>query len=130
MGSGREAVYDEIGGGYTAGRREDPRIADAICKALGDAASVVNVGAGAGSYEPGDRSVVAVEPSATMIFQRPLGAAPAVRRFAEELPFTDAEFVYEYFPATHRLIAARETPLGEISEVLGSSRASRSRSER
>jgi len=57
--------------------------------ALGDATTVVNVGAGSGSYEPGDRVVVAVEPSAVMLSQRPLGAAPALRAVAEALPFPD-----------------------------------------
>ena len=69
-------LYDEIGGDYRAHRRPDPRVAAAIIRALGDAATVVNVGAGAGSYEPADRRVVAVEPSAAMIAQRPAGSAP------------------------------------------------------
>jgi SAM-dependent methyltransferase len=73
-------------------RREDPRIAARIRAALGDARTVVNVGAGAGSYEPADLEVVAVEPSETMIAQRPEGAAPVVRAFAEALPFEDASF--------------------------------------
>jgi SAM-dependent methyltransferase len=88
----RETVYDRIGAGYRLGPREDPRIAQAIGEALGDAGSVLNVGAGAGAYEPPDRRVVAVEPSATMIAHRPPGAAPAVRAFAEQLPFADDEF--------------------------------------
>ncbi len=74
---GRVARYDEIGRTYTATRREDPRIAAAIHDALGDTRTVVNVGAGAGAYEPADRDVVAVEPSDTMIEQRPPGAGPA-----------------------------------------------------
>lgn len=159
----RATVYDEIGAGYAVGRREDPRIAQAIWSALGDAGSVLNVGAGAGSYEPSDRHVVAVEPSAAMIAQRPLCAAPIVQAFAEELPFADDEFdaamavltihhwsdrhqgltelrrvardrvvlfvrdpdacpwwwLYQYFPATHRLVAARETRLEDIRQVLG-----------
>ena len=73
-------------------RREDPRIAAAIWRALGDAATVVNVGAGAGSYEPRDRDVVAVEPSELMIGLRPAGAARVVRASAEALPFEDASF--------------------------------------
>ena len=60
--------------------------------ALGDARTVVNVGAGAGAYEPDDLDVVAVEPSETMIAQRPPGSAPVVRAYAEELPFADGEF--------------------------------------
>jgi len=83
------AVYDRIGAGYSATRRPDPRIAARIIEALGDSASVVNVGAGAGAYEPRDRMVVAVEPSATMIRQRPVGSAPVVQGAAEALPLVD-----------------------------------------
>jgi SAM-dependent methyltransferase len=53
---------------------------------------VVNVGAGTGAYEPRDREVVAVEPSETMIAQRPAGSAPVIRAYAEELPFKDRSF--------------------------------------
>lgn len=87
-----DATYDRIGVGYGAHRRGDPRIAARIHAALGDARSVVNVGAGAGSYEPGDREVTAVEPSAEMISQRPAGAAPVVQARAESLPFGDDSF--------------------------------------
>jgi len=85
-------LYDQIGIGYRALRRPDPRIAAAIVDALGPAASVVNVGAGAGSYEPTDRRVVAVEPSREMIRQRPAGAAPVVQASATALPFRTATF--------------------------------------
>jgi len=85
-------LYDSIGTGYVAVRREDPRIAARIRAALGDARTVVNVGAGTGAYEPADLDVTAVEPSAVMIAQRPEGAAPVVRAFAEELPFEDGSF--------------------------------------
>jgi SAM-dependent methyltransferase len=87
-----QPVYDTIGRSYTDTRRPDPRIAARIHTALGDARTVVNVGAGAGSYEPSDRRVVAVEPSPTMIAQRPLGLAPCVQAVAEALPFADAAF--------------------------------------
>jgi SAM-dependent methyltransferase len=86
------ALYDRIGTGYTKVRGEDPRIAAAIWAALGDARTVVNVGAGSGSYEPRDRDVTAVEPSELMIAQRRPGAAPVVRASAEALPFEDGEF--------------------------------------
>ncbi len=86
------ALYDELGKGYAGVRRPDPRIAARIEAALGDAASVVNVGAGTGSYEPPDRAVTAVEPSAEMIAQRPAGAAPVIRAAAEALPFADDSF--------------------------------------
>ena len=85
-------VYDAIGRGYATLRRPDPRIAAAIRAALGIARSVVNVGAGAGSYEPADLRVVAVEPSREMIGQRAAGAAPAVQASAEALPFGDGAF--------------------------------------
>lgn len=85
-------TYDEIGRGYAGRRRPDPRITRLIRAALGDAASVVNVGAGAGSYEPPDVRVVAVEPSREMIRQRPASAAPAVQAAAEALPFGAAAF--------------------------------------
>ncbi len=86
------ARYDRIGRTYTATRGTEPRIAARIWGALGDARTVVNVGAGTGSYEPPDRDVTAVEPSAVMIAQRPPGAAPAVQASAEALPFDDASF--------------------------------------
>jgi SAM-dependent methyltransferase len=84
--------YDTIGRTYTRTRQTDPRVAAQIAVALGDATSVLNVGAGAGSYEPPDRRVVALEPSATMIAQRPVGAGPAVRGAAEQLPFRSDAF--------------------------------------
>jgi SAM-dependent methyltransferase len=87
-----EALYDTIGAGYARYRRADPRIGARITTALGDARTVVNVGSGAGSYEPADRSVVAVEPSAAMVAQRADGAAPAVRADALALPFPDGAF--------------------------------------
>jgi SAM-dependent methyltransferase len=82
--------YDDIGRSYTATRREDPRLAAAIWAALGDAQSVLNVGAGAGAYEPRDREVLALEPSEVMIAQRPEGAAPVMRGTAEAIPLRDA----------------------------------------
>lgn len=86
------ALYDTIGIGYSAYRRPDPRIAARIADGLGAASTIVNVGAGAGSYEPADRAVVAVEPSAEMVRQRQRGAAPAVRASADHLPFGDGSF--------------------------------------
>lgn len=79
-------TYDAIGTTYSYHRRSDPRIGAAIVTGLGDAVTVLNVGAGSGSYEPADRSVVAVEPSSVMIAQREPGAAPCVRACAEWLP--------------------------------------------
>lgn len=82
-------LYDAIGVGYALGRRTDPRWMKAVLTALGDARSVLDVGAGTGSYEPGDRTVHAVEPSAEMVGQRPPGSAPVVRAVAEALPVRD-----------------------------------------
>lgn len=73
-------------------RRPDPRIAARIDAALGGARTVLNVGAGTGSYEPEEREVTAVEPSAEMIAQRPPGSVPVVQASAEELPFADRSF--------------------------------------
>lgn len=83
-------LYDRIGRGYAQARRADDRIALAIDHALGDARSVLNVGAGTGSYEPVDRRVLAVEPVAKMRAQRPVGSAPCLAAGAEELPLPDA----------------------------------------
>jgi SAM-dependent methyltransferase len=86
-----QALYDQIGTTYTSTRRPDPRIAAAIVHALGDASSVINVGAGAGAYEPTDRQVLAVEPSRHMIRQR-RGTANVVQASAEALPLRDGSF--------------------------------------
>ncbi|MCP4382711.1 MAG: methyltransferase domain-containing protein, partial [Hyphomicrobiales bacterium] len=85
-------LYDTIGRNYADVRRPDPRIAQQIEAALGDAETILNVGAGAGSYEPPDRRVTAVEPSATMIAQRAPSDAAVVRASAEALPFADNAF--------------------------------------
>lgn len=84
--------YDAGGTGYAQQRRADPRIAALVHDALGDARTVLNVGAGAGSYEPADREVTAVEPSAAMRAQRPPHLAPAIDGTAEALPFADDAF--------------------------------------
>ena len=81
--------YDVIGRGYSAHREADPRIQAAVDTALGDARTVVNVGAGTGSYEPRDRPVIPVEPSTVMAMQRDPGLAPAVLGVAESLPLAD-----------------------------------------
>jgi SAM-dependent methyltransferase len=83
-------LYDTIGEGYANLRRADPRIAAAIAAALGDAQTVINVGAGAGSYEPPGRTILAIEPSVRMIAQRPKGAAPCVSAVAQQLPVKTA----------------------------------------
>ena len=85
-------LYQTIGGSYSAARRPDPRIQRQVTTSLGDARSVVNVGAGTGNYEPVDRLVIAVEPSPAMIAQRRPEAPPAIRAVAESLPFGDQTF--------------------------------------
>jgi SAM-dependent methyltransferase len=85
-------LYDSIGATYTATRRTEERIAARIWAALGDARTVLNVGAGTGSYEPADRYVLAVEPSALMRSQRLRDAAPCLAGSAESLPFDDQSF--------------------------------------
>ncbi len=84
--------YDRAGAAYATVRRPDPRIAARVHAALGDAATVLNVGAGAGSYEPSDREVTAVEPSTSMRAQRLPDLAPAIDAVAEDLPFEDQSF--------------------------------------
>jgi SAM-dependent methyltransferase len=85
-------LYDAIGATYIVTRRTEPRIAAQLWAALGDARTVLNVGAGTGSYEPASLNVTAVEPSAVMRAQRPAGAAPCVDATAESLPFEDQSF--------------------------------------
>ena len=82
-------AYDRIGVSYSDVRRADPRFEAAIREALGDAQTVLNIGAGAGSYEPWDRNVIAVEPSPAMIAQRRADAAPAIQGVAEAIPLAD-----------------------------------------
>jgi len=89
---GGDVNYDQTGAGYAKLRQPDPRIAAQIHRALGDARTIINVGAGTGSYEPVDRFVVPVEPFATMRAQRPRHLAPAVRASADALPFDDGAF--------------------------------------
>jgi SAM-dependent methyltransferase len=85
-------LYDTLGVTYSATRRTEPRIAAQVWAALGDAQTVLDVGAGTGSYEPPDRDVTAVEPSAVMRAQRPEGAARCIAAAAEDLPFEDQSF--------------------------------------
>ncbi|QEN85646.1 class I SAM-dependent methyltransferase [Labrys sp. KNU-23] len=91
-GSAGDANYGVIGSGYKTYRQPDPHIAQFILEALGDAATILNVGAGAGSYEPLDREVTAVEPSASMRAQRPAHLSTAIDATAEFLPFPDRRF--------------------------------------
>ncbi len=110
-------LYDVIGAGYRRTRRPDQRIQQTIDAALGDAARVVNVGAGTGSYEPRDRDVVAVEPSTLMISQRSPDAAPAVQAAAESLPFDDDAFDASLAVLTDHHWADRAAGLREMRRV-------------
>jgi SAM-dependent methyltransferase len=111
------STYDRIGATYAATRRPDPRIAGRILAALGDATSVVHVGAGAGSYEPTDRVVVGVEPSATMIRQRAQGSARVVPAMAEALPFADGAFESALAVLTVHHWRDMARGLGEVQRV-------------
>jgi len=91
-GSAGDANYSVIGSGYAHYRQPDPQIAALVDDLLGEAQTVLNVGAGAGSYEPTDRAVAAVEPSASMRAQRPAHLAAAIDAIAERLPFADDSF--------------------------------------
>lgn len=111
------ARYDSLGHHYAQFRRPDPRIASAIDAALGDALSVVNIGAGAGAYEPPGRTVLAVEPSEVMIRQRPKGAAPCLRGSAEALPLETASFDAAMAVLTIHHWTDLERGLGEMARV-------------
>jgi SAM-dependent methyltransferase len=110
-------LYDSIGQTYAEIRRPDPRLANRIWKALGDARTVVNVGAGSGSYEPPDRNVIAVEPSAVMIAQRGPGAASVVQATAEDLPFANGTFDAAMAVLTLHHWRALDLGLSELTRV-------------
>ena len=110
-------LYDAIGLGYREYRRPDPRLAEAIGRALNRNESVVNVGAGAGSYEPSDRPVVAVEPATAMIRQRPAGSAPVVQASASDLPFRDDSFAAALAVLTVHHWQDRTRGLSELARV-------------
>ncbi len=112
-----ETAYDRLGRGYSEVRRPDPRIAARIDAALGNATAVLNDGAGTGSYEPTDRDVTAVEPSAEMIAQRPLGSAPVIQASAEALPFDDDSFDAAMAVLSVHHWADLEAGLGELRRV-------------
>ena len=127
--------YEIEGVGYSTIRQTEPRIAAYITKALGNARTVLNVGAGTGSYEPQDRYVVAVEPSSVMRSQRPKHLSPAVTASAESLPFDDAAFeasmailtVHHWSDLSKGLLEMRRVTSGQViivtfdTDVLSSS---------
>lgn len=110
--------YDDIGAGYAAKRRPDPRVLAAVEEALGDAVTVLDVGSGTGSYST-TRTVAAVEPSTVMIAQRGPGAAPCVRAVAEALPFGD-----DLFDATTAVLTTHHwtDPTAGLAELVRVSR--------
>jgi SAM-dependent methyltransferase len=110
-------LYDRLGHTYAVTRREDPRVAAQIWAALGPGRSVLNVGAGTGSYEPRDRTVVALEPSPAMIGQRAQATRLVVRGVAEQLPFADAMFDAALAVLTVHHWADREAGLLELRRV-------------
>lgn len=112
-----QQLYDKIGKRYAQYRKADPRIAAAIEDAIGPAVTIANIGAGAGSYEPTDCSIVAVEPSETMISQRPREAASVVCGSAMNLPFPDASFDAALAILTIHHWPDRERGLAEMKRV-------------
>jgi len=116
-GSAGDANYGVIGAGYALIRQPDPRIAAAFHDALGDAQTVLNVGAGAGSYEPTDRTVTAVEPSASMRAQRPAHLSVAVDATADALPFADDSFDASMASVTVHQWPDLAAGLGEMRRV-------------
>ena len=111
------STYDTIGVNYSNLRKPDSRIQKRIETALGSAKTVLNVGAGAGSYEPDDRQVTAVEPSAEMIRQRKASASKAIRACAEDLPFDDESFDASMAVLTVHHWTDKEKGLKEIRRV-------------
>ncbi|HEY0028858.1 MAG TPA: class I SAM-dependent methyltransferase [Allosphingosinicella sp.] len=116
-GSAGDVDYGEIGSSYARFRQPEPLIAAQILRALGDARTVLNVGAGAGSYEPTDRCVTAVEPSASMRAQRPAELAVAIDAVAEALPFPAASFDASMATVTVHQWSDLEKGLAEMRRV-------------
>ena len=116
-GSAGDADYGRIGHGYAAYRQPEPAIAALIEAALGPAGSILNVGAGAGSYEPRGRAVAAVEPSASMRAQRPAELSAAIDATAEALPFADCSFDASMATFTVHQWRDLEAGLGEMRRV-------------
>lgn len=116
-GSAGDVDYGEIGGSYGRFRQPEPMIAAQILEALGGARTVLNVGAGTGSYEPTDRDVTAVEPSASMRAQRPANLGPAIDAVAENLPFPDGSFDASMATVTVHQWSDLEKGLAEMRRV-------------
>lgn len=116
MGPAGDFDYERAGAGYSLRRRPDPSIAALVRRSLGHAKTVINVGAGAGSYEPDDLDVTAVEPSAMMRSQR-RGDRPAIDAVAEDLPFGDATFDAAMASVTVHQWLDRDKGLREMRRV-------------
>jgi SAM-dependent methyltransferase len=116
-GSAGDVDYGQIGDGYSVFRRPDPHIAHQILDALGDAGTVLNVGAGTGSYEPVSRQVTALEPSASMRAQRPSYLTQAIDGVAEHLPFEDSSFDASMATVTVHQWSDLEKGLAEMRRV-------------
>jgi len=112
-----DAKYDFIGSNYAELRKPDPRIAEIIQSALGSAQTVLNVGAGTGSYEPADRAVTAVEPSREMIRKRRPAAPEAIQASAGDLPFADKSFDASMAILTIHHWPDKEAGLSEMRRV-------------
>jgi SAM-dependent methyltransferase len=115
--SAGDVDYEQKGPGYASQRRTDPRIAALVTEALGDAKTIVNVGAGAGSYEPVDRHVIAIEPSKAMRAQRPAHLSPAIDAVAEHLPLDDDSVDAAMAMVTVHQWADPERGLSELRRV-------------
>ena len=113
-----KAIYDQIGVGYTVTRRTDPKIEAQIKSELVNAKSIVNIGAGAGSYEPKGMNLVAVEPSIEMINQRSLGSYPVKQAKADKLPFPDKSFSHAMTVLSMHHWENRQQAFDEIKRVI------------
>jgi len=112
-----KAEYDDIGAGYSVTRCTDPKIAKQLYTRLEDASRIVNIGAGSGSYEPENVDLVAVEPSAEMISQRPAGSYRVEQAYAEALPFADASFSHALTVLSMHHWVDRPQAFAEINRV-------------
>ncbi len=112
------ALYDEIGEGYAVGRRTDPAIATQLNKYLRNAESILNIGAGTGSYEPEKSNLVALEPSTEMIRQRAEGSHPVKQGFAESLPFPNNSFSHAMTVLSLHHWTDRSAAYAEIKRVV------------
>ena len=116
-GSAGDADYGRIGTGYAKIRQPDPRIAEQFHEPFAGASTVLNVGAGAGSYEPTDRKVTAVEPSESMRAQRPAHLSAAIDATSDHLPFADGSFDASMASVTIHQWRHLEAGLGEMRRV-------------